>query len=102
LPIETKEAVMLRSLILSLALVSGPALAASYRAEPNAPAAQDRFVARDNIWRCGASECTSVNPSSTRPAIVCAGLSRRLGGLRAFSVDGRAFSAEELEACNRR
>jgi len=93
---------MIRPLILSVALLSGPALAASYRAEPNSAPAQERFVARDNIWRCAGEACTSVNPSATRPAISCAALARQIGALRSFSVDGRAFSAEELENCNRR
>lgn len=93
---------MIRSLVLSFALLSGPALAASYRAEPAAAPAQERFVARDNIWRCAGEACTSVNPSATRPAISCAALARQIGALRSFSVDGRAFSAEELENCNSR
>jgi hypothetical protein len=34
--------------------------------------------------------------------LVCASLVRAVGPLRSFSVDGRAFAAEELEACNGR
>ena len=61
------------------------------------PPAQDRFVARDSIWRCTDTACVSTNRTSTRPAIVCAALARQVGALRSFTVDGRAFGAEETE-----
>jgi len=54
---------VIRPLILSFALLFAPALAASYRAEPAAASALERFVARDNIWRCAGVACTSVNPA---------------------------------------
>ena len=93
---------MLRTAILSFALLSGPALANGYyRAEPAAAPAQERFVARDNVWRCGGADCSSSRTAS-RPAIVCATLAREVGVLRSFSVEGRAFAAGELENCNRR
>ena len=95
---------MVRNLLLSLALVSTPALAAvgTFQAEPAARPSQDRFVARDSVWRCTDAGCVSTNSTSTRPAIVCAALVRQVGALRSFSVDGRAFGAEELETCNAR
>lgn len=93
---------MLRYAILSLALVSGPAFAAGFQAEAGSPPAQTRFVARDSIWRCAGTACVSTNRTSTRPAIVCAALARQVGALRSFSADGRAFGAEELQACNAR
>ena len=93
---------MLRPAILSLALLSTPALANGYyRAEPAAAPPQERFVVRDNVWRCGAADCSSGR-TATRPAIVCASLARQVGVLRSFSVEGRAFAAEQLENCNRR
>lgn len=93
---------MLRYAILSLALVSGPAFAAGFQAETNTATSQERFVARDSIWRCAGTNCVSTNRTSTRPAIVCAALSRQVGALKSFSVDGRAFGAEELQSCNGR
>ena len=93
---------MLRSAILSLALVSTPAFAAGFQAETNSRPPQARFVARDSIWRCTDNACVSTNETATRPAIVCAALARQVGALRSFSVDGRAFGAEELESCNAR
>jgi hypothetical protein len=94
---------MFRSAILALAFVSAPAFAAGpFRAEPTALPSQERFVARDSIWRCAENACTSTNPTTARPAIVCATLVRQVGALRSFSAEGRAFGAEELQACNAR
>ena len=97
---------MIRPALLAIAFASAsaaaPAFAASYyRAEPAAPPAQSRLVARENVWSCAADGCTSGR-SASRPAIVCATLVRQVGTLRSFSVEGRAFAAEELESCNRR
>jgi len=93
---------MLRYAILSLAFLSAPAFAAGFQAETNARPSQERFVARDSIWRCSESNCVSTNSTSTRPAIVCAALARQVGALKSFSADGRAFGAEELQSCNAR
>ena len=93
---------MVRSILLSLAFISAPALAhAHYTAQPETRPAQQRILARDNIWRCTDTLCTSAR-TTTRPAIVCSTLVREIGQLRSFSAAGRAFSAEELEACNSR
>jgi hypothetical protein len=93
---------MLRSAILSLALVSTPAFAAGFQAETGSRPPQTRFVARDSIWRCTDTACVSTNETSTRPAIVCAALARQVGALRSFSANGRVFGAEELQTCNAR
>jgi hypothetical protein len=93
---------VLRYAALSLALVSAPALATSFQAETNSALARERFVARDSIWRCAGTNCVSTNRTSTRPAIACAALARQVGALKSFSADGRAFGAEELQACNAR
>ena len=97
---------MIRLALVTLAFASVllPAAASAanyYRAEPTAAPTQTRFVARENVWICNAGVCTSGR-SSSRPAIVCATLVREVGTLRTFSVEGRAFAAEELESCNRR
>jgi hypothetical protein len=93
---------MLRYAILSLALVSGPAFAAGFQAETSTAPTQAQFVARDSIWRCAGTSCVSTNRTSTRAAIACAALARETGALRSFSADGRAFTAEQLQACNAR
>ncbi|MEA3031108.1 MAG: hypothetical protein QOG13_2433 [Sphingomonadales bacterium] len=93
---------MFRPALLSLAFLSTPAFAAGYfDAQPLTRPAQERFVARDNAWRCNEAGCSSAR-TATRPALVCAGLVRAVGPLRSFTVDGRAFTAAELEACNGR
>jgi hypothetical protein len=93
---------MFRAALLSLAFISGPALAqAHFTAQPETRPAQPRILARDNIWRCTDTLCISAR-TATRPAIVCSTLVRQVGQLRSFSAAGRAFSAEELEACNSR
>lgn len=93
---------MLRPALLSLALVSSPAFASGYfDAQPLTRPGHERFVARDNAWRCGEAGCSSAR-TATRPALVCSSLVREVGPLRSFSVDGRAFDAAALEACNGR
>jgi hypothetical protein len=94
--------IMLRTAILSLVLVASPAFAAGFQAETGTQPTQTHFVARDSIWRCAGTACVSSNETSTRPAIVCAALARQVGALRSFSANGRAFGAEELQACNAR
>ncbi|MGZ8313264.1 MAG: CC_3452 family protein [Allosphingosinicella sp.] len=93
---------MVRLSLISLAILSTPALAASYfQAEPVTAPAQQRFVARDSVWLCVEGACSSSRTTS-RPAIVCATLVRQVGALRSFSVDGRPFESIELTACNAR
>jgi hypothetical protein len=94
---------MLRPFLLSLALalVSTPAFAGYFDAQPLTRPGSERFVARDNAWRCGEAGCSSAR-TTTRPALVCSSLVREVGPLRSFSVDGRAFDAAALEACNGR
>jgi hypothetical protein len=93
---------MFRPALLSLALLSSPALATGYfDAQPSTRPTHERFVAGDNAWRCGEAGCSSAR-TATRPAVACATLVRAVGPLRSFSVDGRAFDAAALEACNGR
>jgi hypothetical protein len=93
---------MLRPFLLSLAFVSTPAFAAgAFDALPLTRPSHERFVAGDNAWRCGEAGCSSAR-TATRPAVACATLVRAVGPLRSFSVDGRAFDAAALEACNGR
>ena len=93
---------MLRSALLSLAFVTSPAFATGYfDAQPLTRPAHERFVAGDNAWRCAEAGCSSAR-TATRPALVCSTLVRAVGPLRGFSVEGRAFDAAALEACNSR
>lgn len=93
---------MPRYALLVFALVAAPAFAATFQAAPAARPPQTQFVARDSVWRCAEAACVTTNVTLTRPAIVCAALAHQVGALTSFSVDGRAFAANELEACNAR
>jgi hypothetical protein len=93
---------MLRPALLSLAFLATPAFASGYfDAQPVTRPTHERFVAGDNAWRCGEACCSSAR-TSARPALVCSSLVRQVGPVRSFSVDGRAFDAAALEACNGR
>ena len=88
-------------LFLLLASASAPALAQVpvYSATPTAAPSVQRLVVRDSVWRCSGAECVAAS-SPTRHALVCAGLARKVGQLRRFSVNGTEFSSDQLAACN--
>jgi hypothetical protein len=93
---------MFRMVLISLAFASTPAFAqAHFQAQPETRPSEQRVLARDNIWRCGETLCTSPR-TTTRPAIVCSTLVREIGQLRSFRAAGRPFSAEQLADCNAR
>jgi hypothetical protein len=79
-------------------LAAVPAGAATYSAKPVAPVSQ-RFIAGDIVWSCGPAACQGATDES-RPAVLCQSLSRRVGRLESFIVDGRAFASAELDRCN--
>ena len=79
-------------------LAMSPAAAATYSAKPAAPTAE-RFVARDINWTCAAGTCSGATAES-RPAVLCQALAKHAGRIDSFAVDGRAFSAAELDKCN--
>lgn len=91
---------MIRSaaFLLSLAIVSAPAAAATYSATLASPAS-GRVIARDIVWSCGAAACQGATDES-RPAVLCQSLAKRAGRVEAFIVDGRAFTSAELDRCN--
>lgn len=75
-----------------------PAAAATYSAKPAIPTS-DRIIARDITWRCGPAACQG-NTAESRPLVLCQGLAKKAGRIDSFFVDGRAFSAAELDRCN--
>ena len=85
--------------LLAATLVAAPAAAANFSARLTAPAAGQKIVARDVVWRCGPDACQSASEGS-RPVVVCQGLAKRAGHLDNFVADGRAFGSEELAKCN--
>jgi hypothetical protein len=82
----------------ALGLVAVPATAASYSAKLAVPTTE-RFIARDIVWACGAAACQGSTQES-RPAVLCQSLAKRAGKVDSFLVDGRAFTAAELDKCN--
>lgn len=85
------------------ALIATPALAApAYEAQPVTPAAAERLVARDVLWRCGETGCNAAQASNSRPAIICSALVRELGPLTRFAAAGQDFDATALDRCNAR
>ena len=91
------------SAFLALGAAAGPAMAAGvyYRAELASPPSTERIIVRDLVWRCDAKNCVA-GESNSRAATDCAGLARRVGALRSFTVEGRPLSPEQLEECNAR
>jgi len=87
--------VMMASAVL---LCATPAAAATYSARPAVPASE-RFIARDITWTCGPAACQGATAES-RPAVLCQSLAKHAGRIESFLVDGRAFSAAELDKCN--
>jgi len=79
-------------------MIAAPAAAASYSAKLAAPTTE-RFIARDIVWACGADACQGSTQES-RPAVLCQSLAKRAGKVDSFLVDGRAFTAAELDKCN--
>ena len=84
--------------ISALVLLAGQAGAASYSAKP-LTAASGRLIARDIVWNCGPAACQGSTQES-RPVVICQSLARRAGQIESFIVDGRAFTASELDRCN--
>jgi hypothetical protein len=91
---------MLRPLfaLSAIALAAAPAAAANYSAKLSVPTSE-RIIARDIVWSCGPAACQGATQES-RPAVLCQSLAKRAGRVEAFLVDGRAFTASELERCN--
>jgi hypothetical protein len=89
---------MLRPALASLVLAAAalPASAATYSAKLTSPAS-GRFIARDIVWNCGPEACQGATDES-RPAVLCQSLAKSAGD--SFIVDGRGFTAAELDRCN--
>jgi hypothetical protein len=80
------------------AIAASPASGSTYSARLAAPA-QGHIVARELNWACAAGSCQAATLES-RPAVVCEALAKRAGRIDSFAVDGRPFSASEIDKCN--
>lgn len=80
------------------ALVAAPASAATYSAKLAMPTSE-RFIARDIVWDCGPAACQGATEES-RPVVLCQSLAKKGGRVDSFVVDGREFTAGQLNQCN--
>ena len=82
--------------------VPARAQAPVYRAVPvTAVAKPSSVIVGDSLWACGSDGCTTSNATS-RPAIVCAQVVKKLGKLDSFTGGSTAFDAAALAKCNER
>jgi hypothetical protein len=88
---------------LSLGVSVQPAYAQApvVRAITVAQLAPKTLVAGETLWNCGADGCTT-RAVTARPAIACAQVTKQVGAVSSFSINGAALSAEDLAKCNAR
>lgn len=89
---------------LSFGAAAAPAPAAAaegpyYTAQLAQPAKDNRTVAGGVAWACEGTTCVA-NKGSSRPSRICRGLSREVGEITDFKVEGEEIEAEELNRCN--
>ena len=77
------------------ARASGP----FYTAQLAQPAADTRTVAGGVLWQCDGHSCVA-DKGTSRPVVMCARLARAVGPVEAFSADGKALEAKDLDRCN--
>jgi hypothetical protein len=94
-----KNAFLLTALI-AMPLMAAPALA-NTRAVLVAPVTDSRAkVINETPWTCDGVLCRAPSTGSSRLEIQCIRVAKALGKIAEFSVDGIAFAADQLEACN--
>lgn len=82
----------------AVALIAAPASAATYSAKLAMPTSE-RFIVRDIVWNCGPAACQGATEES-RPVVLCQSLAKQGGRIDSFVVDGREFTAAQLNQCN--
>lgn len=95
-------ALALAGTALSFGVTATPSHAAAtyYSATLAAPlAATKRFMNGDTPWSCTGSECTGARDTS-RPAVVCARLVKKVGPVTRFATPEGELAAEDLTKCN--
>lgn len=61
--------------------------------------APKRLIEHGVSWSCTGSECSAARDTS-RPAMVCARISQKVGTIARFATPDGELSAEELARCN--
>ncbi|MEN2787721.1 hypothetical protein ACFOKI_00505 [Sphingomonas qilianensis] len=87
--------------IMAAALTASAAGAGYYNATPVAAPAKPNLIAGDLIWKCDGAVCSAAK-STSRDAIVCEQVVKRLGAVSTFTANGAAFDAAALAKCNTR
>lgn len=78
------------------AIAQGASAVAVPVAQPAKPAA---LVAGETLWSFNKAGYTA-SALTSRPAIACQQVVKKVGALSSFSVNGTALSADELAKCN--
>ena len=58
-----------------------------------------KLIINETLWKCAENRCTSVAESS-RPAISCVRLVKKIGPVTSFVTPRGELSADELQRCN--
>ncbi len=94
----------MRGLILGLALFAAPvsAIAGGSASLTLADAAgvKDKAIVDGAAWLCAGADCIARNVKSQPPLRACQRVVAKVGAVSAFTWKGKAFSADELAACN--
>lgn len=101
-PLAVVAALAWTSVSIGTAIAPAPAQAAEgayYRAELAAPATDRQALAGGLVWKCADTACAAPKGTS-RPAIVCARLAKRVGPVVSFTAGGKALEADDLARCN--
>lgn len=90
--------------VTSFAMTAAPVRAATngafYSATLTRPMdGMQKVVQKGVLWKCDGAECSAPRDTS-RPAIVCARLTQKLGPVTRFATPQGDLSAEDLARCN--
>ena len=90
---------MVRPIFFLTALAAASSASATTYSASVAGTTAARIIARDIVWNCASGACRGSTEDS-RPALLCQSLAKRAGKVGSFSIDGREFTASELDKCN--
>ena len=83
------------------ALFASAASAGYYNATPVAAPAKATLIAGSIMWKCDGGVCSAPKTTS-RDAIVCEQVVKRIGSVSTFTVNGTALDEATLAKCNAR
>jgi hypothetical protein len=82
-------------------LFASAAGAGYYAATPVTAPAKPSLIAGSMMWKCDGGVCSAPKATS-RDAIVCEQVVKRVGALSTFSANGTSFDEAALAKCNAR